>query len=71
MLDSTYSAKAAAAFLRGARAHPGDPLLFWMTKSSAPLPAVSAQELIRAPRPARRWLANTEAQLSRLGAGVP
>jgi D-cysteine desulfhydrase len=64
-LDTTYSAKAAAAFLRGAHAHRGDPSLFWMTKSSAPLPVVGLEELARAPRPVRRWIARAEAQLSR------
>lgn len=69
-LDSTYSAKAAAAFLRGARTHPKEPLLFWMTKSSAPLPVVSSQDLAQAPRAARRWMESADAQLSRFDGRV-
>ena len=37
-LDTTYSGKSAAAFLRAARERRDGPLLFWSTKSSAPLP---------------------------------
>lgn len=55
-LDTGYSAKSAAAVLatlwRGA---PG-PVLFWSTKSSVPLPDVSAVQLTRAPAAMQRWL---------------
>ena len=39
ILDDTYSAKAAAHALELAKRASGGPLLFWCTKSSAPLPA--------------------------------
>ncbi|MGC4092503.1 MAG: pyridoxal-phosphate dependent enzyme [Polyangiaceae bacterium] len=56
-LDTTYSAKAAAGFLRAAREAKADaPLLFWSTKSSAPLPVPSEDELGRAPAAIRRYL---------------
>jgi len=47
-LDTTYSAKAAAAMLA---LPPGGPRLFWATKSSAPLPTSQAQT----PRWLRWW----------------
>jgi hypothetical protein len=54
-LDTTYSAKSAAALLArsGRRA---TVRLFWSTKSSAPLPAVSAERLALAPPRMLRWL---------------
>lgn len=55
-LDVVYSAKSGAALLdllsRGTRG----PLLFWATKSSAPLPRSGSDEIARAPRALRRWL---------------
>lgn len=54
-LDVVYSAKSAAALLELARSGRG-PVLFWATKSSAPLPRPSASDLARAPRSMRRWL---------------
>lgn len=65
-LDPTYSAKAAAAFLRDARAGDEGPLLFWATKSSAPLPAI-ADDLKGSPR-FLAWLRAAEQRLSRAGA---
>jgi 1-aminocyclopropane-1-carboxylate deaminase/D-cysteine desulfhydrase-like pyridoxal-dependent ACC family enzyme len=56
-LDTTYSSKAAAGFLAGARARPGEAAVFWSTKSTRPLPAVTDAELAGAPAFARRWLA--------------
>ncbi|RLB46740.1 MAG: hypothetical protein DRJ42_26980 [Deltaproteobacteria bacterium] len=56
-LDTTYSSKAAACFLDYARHQRGAPLLFWSTKSAAPLPTVDAAQLRGAPAPMRRWLA--------------
>jgi len=50
-LDTTYSAKAAAAALRRLD---GRPTLFWSTKSTAPLP--EADDWPGAPRAMRRWL---------------
>jgi 1-aminocyclopropane-1-carboxylate deaminase/D-cysteine desulfhydrase-like pyridoxal-dependent ACC family enzyme len=56
-LDLVYSAKSAAALLDRVGAREG-PLLFWATKSSAPLPRVTAAQLSHAPAPLRRWLAD-------------
>ncbi|MDQ2646407.1 MAG: pyridoxal-phosphate dependent enzyme [Myxococcota bacterium] len=55
LLDTTYSAKSAAAFLRAARDRSDAPCVFWSTKSTAPLPdaAFEAREL---PSRVRRWL---------------
>ena len=55
-LDTTYSAKAAASFLEGAKTASG-PLLFWSTKSTASLPPVSD---IRLSGFASRWLSAAE-----------
>lgn len=59
-LDTTYSAKSAAALLDRVRAAPGVPRLFWATKSSAALPETSAEQLARAPSRMQRWLASCE-----------
>jgi len=54
-LDVVYSAKSAAGLAALApKAH--GPLLFWATKSSAPLPRATAADLARAPAAMRRWL---------------
>jgi hypothetical protein len=61
-LDTTYAAKSGAALcsmfdngdspqLRGQ-----SPVLFWCTKSSAPLPPLDEARLANAPRHIRRWL---------------
>ncbi|MCB9893226.1 MAG: pyridoxal-phosphate dependent enzyme [Planctomycetes bacterium] len=54
-LDTTYAAKSGAALLELARETEG-PILFWCTKSSAPLPEVNQQKLACAPGYIRRWL---------------
>lgn len=56
-LDATYSGKAAGGFLAAARKEPAGPSLFWSTKSTRPLPAVTDAELQHAPKAALRWLA--------------
>jgi D-cysteine desulfhydrase len=58
-LDTTYSAKAAAAFLASAPSSKS-PTLFWSTKSSAPLPPVSARAGSLAPERVKRWIAKAE-----------
>ncbi|HEY6727364.1 MAG TPA: pyridoxal-phosphate dependent enzyme [Polyangiaceae bacterium] len=63
-LDTTYSAKSAAAFLARCERAEG-PTLFWSTKSSAPLPGVSAAQLSQAPRRALRWIVEAERNLPR------
>ena len=55
-LDTTYSAKSAAAVLDLARAGAPGPVLFWSTKSTVPLPDVSPTSLDAAPTLMRRWL---------------
>ena len=55
-LDTTYSSKAAAGFLAGARERRGEPAVFWSTKSTQPLPAVTEAELAGAPSTAKRWI---------------
>ncbi|HEX4474884.1 MAG TPA: pyridoxal-phosphate dependent enzyme [Polyangiaceae bacterium] len=52
-LDPIYSGKAAAAFIDRARRRPGV-TLFWATKSSAPLPAVTLPEQL--PRSVARFI---------------
>lgn len=54
-LDTTYSAKSAAALLARVEAGPAV-RLFWSTKSSAPLPPVPPDRLQQAPARMRRWL---------------
>ena len=60
-LDTTYSGKSAAAFLRAARERRDGPLLFWSTKSSAPLPNDVLPEQGVSAR-ARRWLEAAQSQ---------
>jgi D-cysteine desulfhydrase len=55
LLDTTYSAKAAAGLLRSAEEAPGTHL-FWATKSSAQLPSIDPAALSRLPDYAQRWL---------------
>lgn len=55
-LDVVYSAKAGATLLDLARAGGPGPLLFWATKSSAPLPQATAGQIASAPATMRRWL---------------
>jgi hypothetical protein len=63
-LDTTYSAKSAAALLARARQRPLV-RLFWSTKSGAPLPAVSEERLALAPPRMRRWLERGDAATRR------
>jgi D-cysteine desulfhydrase len=55
-LETIYSAKAAAAFFELVRAGAPEPVLFWATKSSAPLARVSPHALAWAPARMRRWM---------------
>ncbi|MFT5357341.1 MAG: D-cysteine desulfhydrase [Polyangiales bacterium] len=57
-LDTTYSAKVAASFLERAMSTT-KPLLFWSTKSTAPLPSCMDPRLSRS---ASRWLSEAESQ---------
>lgn len=59
-LDTTYSAKAAAAALD--RIGNDGPLVFWSTKSTAPLPPVHPQDWRWAPRRVQRWIERAEAR---------
>lgn len=58
-LDTTYSAKSAAALLDRATRRPAV-RLFWSTKSSALLPEVAPERLALAPPRMLRWLERTE-----------
>ena len=58
-LDTTYSAKAAAAFLDIARAGTAGPLLYWSTKSTGPLPTPDLAALEAAPPRMRRFLVSS------------
>jgi hypothetical protein len=55
-LDTTYSAKSAAALLDRAGASLSGPRLFWSTKSGAVLPEISELALAAAPPRMRNWL---------------
>lgn len=54
-LDAVYTAKSAAALLDHTRAAT-EPMLFWATKSSAPLPRAAPTAVTRAPRSMRAWM---------------
>jgi D-cysteine desulfhydrase len=54
-LDTTYSAKAGAAVLELAKASVPGPILFWSTKSSAPLPGAE-HPAAHVPARMERWL---------------
>ena len=66
-LDTTYSSKAFAGFAELATSLREGPLVFWSTKSTAPLPAVTPEDLAGAPARARRWIARAEIELRRRG----
>jgi D-cysteine desulfhydrase len=55
-LDTTYSAKAAAAFFALARRGTDGPILFWSTKSTVPLPALDHAKIDAAPAPMRKFI---------------
>jgi hypothetical protein len=54
-LDVVYSAKSGAALFDRARRGRG-PIVFWATKSTAPLAVASDPEILRAPMRWQRWL---------------
>jgi D-cysteine desulfhydrase len=55
-LDQVYSEKSGACLLALARADHRGPLLYWATRSSAPLPRATDEQLATAPRRMQRWL---------------
>lgn len=65
-LDTTYSAKAVAGALEIA-GRAGGPVLYWSTKSTMPLPAVSNDALQNAPKRMKRWISRAEAGLCARG----
>jgi D-cysteine desulfhydrase len=65
-LDTTYSAKSAAAVLDLVRARRG-PVVFWSTKSSRPLPAISNDAIAAAPITMRDWIRASERALADRG----
>jgi D-cysteine desulfhydrase len=54
-LDVVYSAKSGAALFERAR-RGGGPMVFWATKSSAPLQVAADADIVRAPMRWQRWL---------------
>ena len=60
-LDTTYSGKSAACFLDILTRRVPGTTLYWATKSTAPLPAVTVPE--EAPRRVRRWIESAERTL--------
>lgn len=66
-LDTTYSSKALAGCLAHPHLRDGGPFVWWSTKSTAPLPTVTAAELARVPTRARHWIARAERELARSG----
>jgi D-cysteine desulfhydrase len=60
-LDGTYSAKAAAGVLSSLRRGERGPLLYWATKSSAPLPHIEPSELLSAGAIAARFIRRCDA----------
>lgn len=64
-LDTTYSGKSGAALLALKGGLDG-PVLFWCTKSSAPLPDVDDARLMGAPGFVRRWLKRAEGACNKL-----
>lgn len=55
-LDTTYSAKSAACVLARLRSGATGPIVYWATKSTAPLPPLSPEAIADAPRAMQRWL---------------
>jgi len=60
-LDTTYSAKSAAALYDRVSQRPPRVRVFWSTKSGAPLPEVSPERLSRAPTRMLGWLERGQA----------
>lgn len=63
-LDTTYSAKSAAALLWHAQQKRPGAAVLWATKSSVPLPAVNMEAVRAAPKRALRWIERAERELS-------
>lgn len=63
-LDTTYSAKAAAAATRVAR-DTEETVLFWSTKSTAKLPEVRPDVVAGAPPRMKRWMARAERAIAK------
>jgi D-cysteine desulfhydrase len=55
-LETIYSGKSAAAVVDLVRAGGDGPILYWATKSSAPLPPIDRDRLAWAPPRMRRWM---------------
>jgi D-cysteine desulfhydrase len=61
-LDTTYSAKVVSAYIAAVRRDEPGPLLYWSTRSTAPLPTVVRSNIERAPHRMQSWLARAAAQ---------
>jgi D-cysteine desulfhydrase len=55
-LETTYSGKAAAHVIDLLRRREPGPIVYWATKSTAPLPPIDAARLASAPARMRRWM---------------
>jgi D-cysteine desulfhydrase len=66
-LDTTYSSKALAGCIANPRLHDDGPSVWWSTKSTAPLPQVTPEELARIPKRARKWIIRAERELRARG----
>jgi D-cysteine desulfhydrase len=66
-LDTTYSSKSAAAVVALLRARRPGPIVYWATKSTAPLPALDAAAIADAPPAMRRWIEQSEHALRSAG----
>ncbi len=64
-LDTTYSAKSAAAVVARMKDGAPGPILFWSTKSTAPLPDPDPAALAAAPGRLRRWMDGAERGIER------
>lgn len=63
-VDTTYAAKSAAGAIARVRRGLEGPLVYWATKSTAPLPAVSESDWRWAPPRMTRWIEKAERQRS-------
>jgi D-cysteine desulfhydrase len=65
-LDSTYTAKVVAALLETS-SDTAEPVVYWSTKSTAPLPVIRREAVLAAPPGIARWVAAAERELFDIG----
>jgi D-cysteine desulfhydrase len=66
-LDTTYSSKALAGCVANPRLRDGGPFVWWSTKSTAPLPIVTPEQLAQIPKRAQKWITRAERELAARG----